>query len=44
MEKRVKKLCEVMGSENMKGDENDNLITGQTYGGNLGKIVKFLEI
>ena len=42
--KKVMKSCEVMGGEKMKEDENENLITGQRYGGNLGKRVKFLEI
>ena len=37
MGKTVKKPCEVMGGENMKGDENEKLITGQRQGGNLGK-------
>ena len=32
MGKRVNKIFEVMGSENMKRDENENLITGQGYG------------
>ena len=32
MGKRVKKLCEVIGSENMKRDENENLMTCQGYG------------
>ena len=29
MGKRANTPCEVIGGENMKGDENENLITGQ---------------